>query len=121
MNLLRLIIKGNVMNLNELSERRYLKVSKYKRKRIKQLKKLLEVLDNYQPQVKTLIYHKKRVEIVKLFLNSEVKGKRKDLQNLLTSMMIKILPIEDENHRYFQELKVAMLYNYLHRNEVSHL
>lgn len=109
------------MNLTELSARRQLKVSKYRRKRIKQLKDLLKVLDNYQPQVKTLIYHKKRVEIVELFLDAEVKSKRKDLKNLLTSMMTKILPVEDENHRYLQELKVAMLYNYLHRNEVSHL
>lgn len=109
------------MNLNELSERRYLKVSKYKRKRIKQLKKLLEVLDTYQPQVKTLLYHKKRVEIIELFLHSEVKGKRKDLQNLLVLMLTKTLPVEVSENRYFAELKVAMLYNYVHRSEVSHL
>lgn len=109
------------MNLNELSERRHLKISKYRRKRIKQLKKLLEVLDNYQPQVKTLIYHKKRVEIIELFLYSEVNKKRKDLQKLLILMMTKTLPVELTDNRYFSELKVAMLYNYLHRSEVSHL
>ena len=109
------------MNLNQLSERRFVKVSKYRRKRIKQLKKLLEILDNYQPQVKTLSYHKKRVEIINLFLYSESNKKRKDLQKLLTLMMNETLPVELADNRYFAELKVAMLYNYLHNYEVSHL
>ena len=109
------------MKLTELSARRFLKVSKYKRKRIKQLKKLLVILDQYQDSIKTLIYHKKRVEIVELFLYSEVNKKRKDLQKLLILMMTKTLPVELSDTRYFAELKVAMLYNYLHRSEVSHL
>ena len=109
------------MKLTELSARRFLKVSKYKRKRIKQLKKLLVILDQYQDSIKTLIYHKKRVEIITEFLDAEVAGKRKDLQTLLVSMMTQTLPVEIADIRYFTELKVAMLYNYLHRSEVSHI
>ena len=110
------------MKLSELSEkRRFVQVSKYRRKRIKQLQQLLVKLGEYQSFVKGTDYHKYRTSIVEDFLNHELVKKRKDLKELLNLMMTKTFPIEDKANSYFSELKVAMLYNYLHRNEISNL
>lgn len=109
------------MNIGNLAERRCLKVSKYRRRRIKQLKELLALLDKYQDAIKVTQFHKERVSIVEDFLHRENKKDRKGLETLLQKMMTETFPIADEKNRHFFELKVAMLYNYIHRNEVSHL
>lgn len=111
------------MKLNDLKARRFLKISKYRRTRIKQLKKLLVQLGTYQEYIKGTKHHKDRVMIIEGFLDCETKKKRKALQSNLETMMTEEFPIvtDDNFSRDFLELKAAMLYNYLHRNEVSHL
>ncbi len=109
------------MNMNSLSERRALKVSKWRGKRVKQLKEVLALLDNYQDAVKATIFHKERVGIVEDFLSREMRKDRNGLAKLLQKMMTETFPIADEKNRKFFELKAAMLYNYIHNYEVSHL
>lgn len=109
------------MNMSNLAERRCLKVSKYRRKRVTQLKELLALLDKYQDAIKMTQFHKERVGIVEDFLSYEMKKDRKGLAKLLQKMMAETFPIADEENRKFFELKAAMLYNYIHNREVSHL
>lgn len=109
------------MNITGLSERRHLKVSKWRGKRVKQLKELLALLDKYQDAIKMTQFHSERVGIVEDFLSYEMKKDRKGLANLLQKMMTETFPIADEKNRKFFELKAAMLYNYIHNFEVSHL
>lgn len=65
--------------------------------------------------------HQDRVRIINEFLEYEKAKKAGNLKNLLEKMMAETFPLpSDSKNVEFFELKIAMLYNYIHRRQVSH-